>query len=219
VGQPRTDGNLPIDHPCSSAIATAEQRFATPPGLLAAIGRVESGRQDPAGGVVHPWPWTVNAEGRSFFYNTKAEAVAAVQAMRSKGTRSIDVGCMQINLLYHPDAFAAIELAFDPQANTLYAARYLRELFARTSDWRKAAALYHSATLELGAAYQQKVMAVWPHRPITESVSLPTVARAWSATLAVASIGYWHSSSAPSPSVERANPYRTIAWANTPRAQ
>ena len=90
------------------------------------------------------------------FYETKADAVAAVRAMQARGVQSIDVGCGQINLMHHPDAFASLEQAFDPQANAAYAARFLKELFAQTGDWSKAAAMYHSATPELGADYQQK---------------------------------------------------------------
>ena len=99
-----------------------------PAHLLAAISRVESGRRDPATGAVHPWPWSVNAEGQGASYDTKAEAVAAVRAMQANGVRSIDVGCGQINLMYHPDAFPSLELAFDPQANAAYAAKFLKEL-------------------------------------------------------------------------------------------
>ena len=42
-----------------------------PPRLLFAIARVESGRRDPATGGTHPWPWTINAEGRGSFFLTK----------------------------------------------------------------------------------------------------------------------------------------------------
>ena len=54
--------------------------------------------------------------------------MAAVRAMQANGVRSIDVGCGQINLMYHPDAFPNLELAFDPQANAAYAARFLKAL-------------------------------------------------------------------------------------------
>ena len=108
---------------------------------------MESGRRDPVTGAVHPWPWTVNAEGQGFFYDTKAEAVAAVRAMQARGIRSIDVGCGQINLMHHPDAFPSLEVAFDPQANAAYAARFLKELFAQTGDWNKA-----TGTVSLGDA-------------------------------------------------------------------
>src|SRR5271167_1133386 len=70
---------------CRSAVAAAERGNGIPAHLLAAINRVESGRRDPATGAVHPWPWTVNAEGEGHFYDTKAEAIAAVRAMQARG--------------------------------------------------------------------------------------------------------------------------------------
>ncbi len=146
---------------CRQAIRAAEQAAAIPSQLMAAIGRIESGRRD-ANGVVHPWPWSINAEGVDHVYDTKAEAVAAVRAMQARGMKSIDVGCMQVNLMYHPKAFASLEQAFDPAANAVYAARYLNELFTQTGSWPKATAAYHSATPERGTPYQQKVAAIWP---------------------------------------------------------
>jgi hypothetical protein len=147
---------------CRPAIAAAERAGAIPPQLMAAIGRVESGRLDPASGTMQPWPWTINAEGQGSYFDTKAQAIAAVRALQVRGVRSIDVGCMQVNLMHHPTAFASLEEAFDPTANTTYAARLLNELHAQGGDWPRAAALYHSATPDLAAAYQRSVMAVWP---------------------------------------------------------
>jgi hypothetical protein len=169
---------------CRMAVGLAERGTGIPPHLLAAIGRVESGRRDPASGAWHPWPWTVNAEGQGFFYDTKAQAVAAVRGMQAQGMRSIDVGCMQVNLMHHPDAFANLDLAFDPQVNAAYAARFLKELFAQTGDWPKAAALYHSATPELGAEYQRKVLAVWPEEQQIGGMFSPSpLVQAWGATM------------------------------------
>lgn len=169
---------------CRRAIESAERGTAIPPHLLAAIGRVESGRQDPSSGQWHPWPWTVDAEGQGSFYDSKAEAIAAVRAMQARGIQSIDVGCMQVNLMHHPDAFANLEMAFEPQVNAAYAARFLQELHAQTGDWSKATALYHSATPELGADYQRKVQAVWPEESrLAGLASASPLARAWGATL------------------------------------
>jgi hypothetical protein len=165
---------------CRQAILAAERAHAIPAGLLAAIGRVESGRPDPVTHETNPWPWTANAEGDGAFYASKPEAVAAVQALQARGARSIDVGCMQVNLLHHPTAFASLAQAFDPIANADYAARFLRDLFGQTGDWAQAAALYHSATPELGADYRRKVMAVWPEELRRGATAL---AAAWGATL------------------------------------
>ena len=132
---------------------------AFPPNLLNAIGRVESGRTDKRDGVVKAWPWTINAEGKGTLYESKDDAIAAVNALRARGVTSIDVGCMQVNLAWHPDAFASLEDAFDPTINVRYAARFLRALYVETADWDVAAAYYHSKTPDLALAYQQKVLA------------------------------------------------------------
>lgn len=150
---------------CPAAIGAAERTMRLPPALLGAIGTVESGRRDPASGKLAPWPWTVNAEGVGHFHRTKAEAIAAVERLRAAGVRSIDVGCMQVNLLHHPDAFESLDEAFDPHANAGYAARFLVGLHRETADWMQAAAAYHSRTPELGGRYRQRVVAAWPQAP------------------------------------------------------
>jgi Transglycosylase SLT domain len=146
---------------CRAAIARAEQERSLPPRLLAAIGRVESGRRDPATGAFLPWPWAINAEGRGSFYPDKAAAIAAVRALQAQGVRSIDIGCMQINLRHHPEAFASIEDAFDPLANARYAARFLSELQGTGGDWMRAAGHYHSQTPEHAGPYRARVAAAW----------------------------------------------------------
>ena len=146
---------------CRAAIRAAERAAGIPNQLMAAIGRVESGRREPDGSI-DPWPWSINAEGTDHVYETKAEAVAAVRTLQSQGMRSIDVGCMQVNLLHHPDAFANLDQAFDPVANANYAAKFLLQLRDETGTWPTATAWYHSATPELGAEYQRRVMAVLP---------------------------------------------------------
>lgn len=146
---------------CRAAIGRAEAQFHVPDAFLSAIGRVESGRPDPQTGLVSPWPWTINAEGQGSFFATQAEAVAAVRALQARGVRSIDVGCMQVNLMHHPDAFASLEQAFDPDANAAFAARLLTSLFAQMGSWPLAAAAYHSQTPTVGAAYQRRVLAEW----------------------------------------------------------
>ncbi len=146
---------------CRSAILLAERATRVPDRLLNAIATVESGRRDPISGMVYPWPWVINVEGVGHFYDTKADAVAAVRGFQGQGSRSIDVGCMQVNLMYHPDAFTSLEQAFDPVANAAYAARFLNQLFAQTNAWPRAVAAYHSWTPELGADYARRVLTAW----------------------------------------------------------
>jgi hypothetical protein len=150
---------------CKNAIAAAELARRIPDAFLTAIAKVESGR--PVDGVVEPWPWTINAEGAGSFYASKDDAIAAVRALQARGVRSIDVGCMQVNLLQHPEAFASLDQAFDPAANAQFAAGLLVSLFGQFGSWPLAAAAYHSQTPGIGAAYQKQVLAAWaiPDRP------------------------------------------------------
>jgi hypothetical protein len=141
---------------CARAVAAAERGSGIPPGLMMAIARVESGRPRPGGGAA-PWPFAINADGTGRFPETRAAAIAEVEALRSRGVRSVDVGCMQVNLLHHAAAFPDLPTAFDPAANAAYAARFLRELRARTGNWAEAIAAYHSATTGRGLAYHSRV--------------------------------------------------------------
>jgi soluble lytic murein transglycosylase-like protein len=143
---------------CGAAIAAAERGAGMPAGLLGAVAKVETGRRAPDGSV-QPWPWSYNAAGDGRYAASNAEALEEVRAIQARGVRSIDIGCMQVNLLHHPDAFPSLEAGFDPTTNVAYAVRYLRSLQARTGDWHQAVALYHSATPERGLIYQQRVMA------------------------------------------------------------
>jgi soluble lytic murein transglycosylase-like protein len=141
---------------CATAIAAAERGSGIPPGLLAAIARVESGRARPGGGIA-PWPHAINAGGTGRYPETKAAAIAEVEALRARGIASVDVGCMQVNLFHHPEAFQSLEAAFDPATNVAYAARFLRALHGRTGNWAEALAQYHSSEPGRGLAYHSRV--------------------------------------------------------------
>jgi hypothetical protein len=170
---------------CRAAVRQAERGTQIPPQLLAAIARVESGRRNPDTGAFGPWPWTINAEGQGKFFRTRAEAIAEVRTLQARGVRSIDVGCMQINLLHHPNAFASLEEAFDPFANARYAARFLQELQSTRNNWTQAAANYHSNTAEFANAYQRRVTAAWPEETrIATAESRDGVLANWSAARA-----------------------------------
>ena len=141
---------------CLGLIKNAEKSQAIPQGLLKAIGFTESGRVTADGQRV-PWPWTVNAEGQGYYFETKKDAIAFVQELQARGVSVIDVGCMQVNLYYHPKAFDSLDSAFDPATNVAYAAKFLNELKAETDDWGVATQYYHSRNPSLGQAYAGRV--------------------------------------------------------------
>jgi hypothetical protein len=150
---------------CRPALIAAEVRYGIPQGLLLAIGLVESGRRDEQTGRREPWPWTLNAEGEPHFFETKQQSVAWVRQAQERGVRSIDVGCAQVNLMHHANAFASLEAAFDPSDNADYAARFLKQLHDGTAagDWMTAAGQYHSQTPELADEYRRQVQAALGH--------------------------------------------------------
>jgi len=159
VPQATAAGELSDSEVCLQHIADTEQAHGIPQGLLAAIGLTESGRVVSRKRTV--WPWTVNAEGAGHYFETKEDAIAFVEEQQADGVISIDVGCMQINLKHHPEAFADLEGAFDPATNVEYGAEYLTSLKGEVKTWMKAVRRYHSATPEKGEAYGERVMANW----------------------------------------------------------
>jgi Transglycosylase SLT domain len=149
---------------CASLIARAERRHGIPERLLRAISLAETGRVDPSSQAMIAWPWAVNAGGQGRFYASKAEAIAAVRRLKAEGARNIDVGCMQVNLMHHPKAFASLKTAFDPAQNVAYAARFLKELHAKTGSWIDAVAAYHSSLAPQGTPYMLRVLRIWVDR-------------------------------------------------------
>lgn len=146
---------------CAQPIRGIERREGIPAGLLAALSLAESGRWNATDRENVAWPWTVTTGGKGHYLPSRVDAVAFVKALQADGVENIDVGCMQINLKYHPDAFQSIEQAFDPTANALYAANFLRERFAVTRSWIEAAGQYHSTTPDLNRRYKDKVTKLW----------------------------------------------------------
>lgn len=146
---------------CTSYLPRHERQYGIPVHLLAAIASTESGRYNKELGMSLPWPWTINVEGKGYFYDTKEEAIEAVKELQARGFQSIDVGCMQVNLHHHPNAFANLEQAFDPAYNVAYGAQFLRKNFEQEGSWRKATADYHSHSLFFGESYANLVYGAW----------------------------------------------------------
>jgi hypothetical protein len=178
---------------CQRAGLDAEHQFNLPPGLLLAIGVVESGRRDPTTGRVAAWPWTITANGVGQAFESRAEVTVATRALQERGVTSIDVGCFQVNLRQHPTAFAGLDEAFDPQANAAYAARFLVALRTRTGSWENAVAAYHSASPERGGPYRDRVLAGLTRTTMLAAAVVPNVERVlvWTPTPATSPMRVW----------------------------
>lgn len=143
-----------ISEICYRAIDRASRQLNVPRDVMLAISLTETGRR--MGGQSRPWPWTVNMEGKGFWFDTRAEALAYVKKRHAEGARSFDVGCFQINYKWHHQHFRSIEDMFDPQINASYAAKFLGDLFREKGSWSRAAGAYHSRTPEYATRYSAR---------------------------------------------------------------
>ncbi len=143
---------------CTTALRRSEQRYHLPSSLLLSIARAESGRPISSPSDIRPWPWTIDADGNGLFFDSK---IAAIGWMRNQASHYsfVDVGCMQVDLHYHPGAFASVDDAFDPETNADYAARLLVALHNGEAggSWDVAVGLYHSHSALLAAEYRDRV--------------------------------------------------------------
>lgn len=147
---------------CMDATQKFEKEYQIKEHLLTTISKVETGRWNEQRQQSMAWPWTINAQGKGRFFATKAEAVREVKRLQAKGVKSIDVGCMQINLAYHGKAFASVEDALDPQKNVEYGAKFLKKLYEnKKGDWIKAAMAYHSSVPFKARRYKNKLASVY----------------------------------------------------------
>ncbi len=146
---------------CGRIAAQQERAENVPPGLVRAVALAESGRWLPKRGQSLAWPWTVTSGRDSFYLPTKAAALAKVRELQAAGRRNIDVGCMQINLIYHGDAFRSLEEALDPESNVAYGTKFLKTLRLETRSWARATAHYHSRHPARGRAYRARVFRLW----------------------------------------------------------
>ncbi|HVY99831.1 MAG TPA: transglycosylase SLT domain-containing protein [Dongiaceae bacterium] len=145
---------------CLDEIAKQEAKYGMPGGILKAIARVESSGS-PYGEITKPWPWTLNVGGAPHYYATKDAALTALTGFRAQSDVNIDVGCMQISLRHHPNAFPDLATALDPVANVDYGALFLSALKQKSGDWMVAVGDYHSTTPGFGDTYRNLVQVAW----------------------------------------------------------
>ena len=155
----KNDSELMESKKCSNMFSYFEQKHNIPQNTLHAISLRETQKAHSKHriGIVWPWTITVNPSGKGYHFKTRDEALKFAKETLAKGKGSIDVGCMQINLKYHPDAFDSIEDAFSPQKNVAYGATFLKEKHRQHGNWEKAIGSYHSSTPKKAASYHAKV--------------------------------------------------------------
>lgn len=168
-------------NPCDQAADRASRATGVPVDVLRAVTRVETGRKKD--GEVQPWPWAVNVSGDGYWFEDEDAALAFAFRQHKNGIRNFDVGCFQINYRWHGEAFVSIEDMFDPEANALYAAHFLSELYGEFGEWEGAAGAYHSRTKEFADRYKARF------RQIRSALDTTVVADAGRSQRSPASVG------------------------------
>lgn len=129
---------------CEWAARQAAEEAGVPPDIMGALTLTETGRR--LDGVVRPWAWSANAEGEGTWFDDPASAVAFAEDRVAQGRTNLDIGCFQLNYRWHGENFSSVAQMFDPLENARYAARFVRQLYTETGDWRAAAGAFHSRT-------------------------------------------------------------------------
>jgi hypothetical protein len=132
---------------CLPHIAQAERHYGLPQGLLMAIALTESGH----GGA--PYPWALNLGGAPRFPGAYPDAARLLRDGEGRPRRDVAVGCMQIHMAYHLEAFGAPEWALHPFYNVWYGAQFLRQLAVRYGSWVAAIAHYHGSDPQAQRTY------------------------------------------------------------------
>jgi len=132
--------------------------YKLPNKLLTSISIVESGIFE--GNKVNPWPWALNVNGKSQYFDNKKDTVSFLKESLQKN-RNIDVGCMQINYKFHGHKFKSLDHILNPEENVKYAAEFLKRLFKRHKSWNEAISRYHSSEPARKKKYLKKVRNFW----------------------------------------------------------
>lgn len=142
---------------CEDAARYASENTGVPLSVLRAVALAETGQTKFDRNNYSSWPWTVQSGQKGHWFANQTEAIEFVQSLMAAQTTNIDIGCFQINMRWHGQAFQSVEDMFSPRGNALYAARFLQELHSQTGDWRAAVGRYHSRDDDRAEAYVQRL--------------------------------------------------------------
>lgn len=109
--------------------------YGIPPKVLYAVALTESNHRG------RPWPWTLNVAGQPERYDSYSQVVAALKRHLKAGERNVDVGLMQVNWRWQPQAMRDPVSALEPWYNVRSGARILADCYR--TDWLQAAGCYH----------------------------------------------------------------------------
>lgn len=126
--------------------------YGMPADVFFSVTMQESGK--PNDGKLLPWPWTLNIDEKSHYFDTREQAEAALidamtRAAREGRIGKVAVGLGQIYMPAHLSNFKSPLQALDPTINLNYAAKllvthYLSTVQQGSPDWWIAVGKYYS---------------------------------------------------------------------------
>lgn len=151
-----------LDHHqvCETSIRWIARESGVSRKLLSAMAHVESGYQG------SPWPWTVNHQGKSLYFESQKAALQYIEAQLQEGDENMDIGCMQLSWKWHKAHFRSPAHALHPLTNISYAAQHLKALRRKRKAWHQAVGHYHSLSPRRAQAYIERVAQAL-QRPLT----------------------------------------------------
>ena len=145
---------------CIKSAKKYESIYELPNNLLVSVALTESGKKNKQGEFI-AWPWTINIKGKGSFFKSKQAVINHVKGELGKGRKNIDMGCMEINHMYHPNAFSNLSNAFDPDKNVAWSANLIKNLYQKYGSWKDAVGYYHSYRTHKKNKYSLKVFNTW----------------------------------------------------------
>jgi hypothetical protein len=146
-----------------SAYRETANHYGIPPAILYAIALTESGTAYQS--ALQPWPWTLNINGKGYFFNSRISAYRQLQAAIQKGD-SVDICLMQINWHWHHHRFTDLWSSLDPFICLAVGANVLQEQYIKTLVWWSAVGRYHAPSPDKASRlraerYRQRVKHHW----------------------------------------------------------
>ncbi len=146
----------------ASVWVSASAEYNVDPLHLYAIALQESRRLRPDG-LVRPWPWTLRTDkyGAMYFHSFEEAASKLDHLINQEKIKNIDIGAMQINLLYNGHLLPDAKEILLPENNIRLGALILRrELNAQNQNLRLGIAYYHNPDQSKGLPYADAVLGI-----------------------------------------------------------
>lgn len=136
----------------------AASKYGVEKELLYAIALAES-KKAAGSESMRPWPWALNIEGKGYLFETREEAETELNNAIAAGIKSIDVGPMQVNLLWNGFRVERPEDLFDIQTSAMVGAAILSEaMLSSPNDKTIGVGRYHNWDADKARVYGTRVL-------------------------------------------------------------